>query len=412
MSFPPERITVKRRRDEDPVNALCRIWVSFACPPLTFADFPPHKSRRTFVWNRVSEARPTTEAHDETAPFASESSQIPAVRTTLPEEDNVEQLSASLAPYLRNAVQNASGSANTPAHGTTKSVQSMSTVQDRAPLQSRKEPRKFHFTKTAVLTRNPSVLRSGIQKAKKKQKKKLAVFVERTDDHEKSKRRRTRLPNSHEQESTLSNELPPPSAELSGPRKRPLASLTERKWRDQNWVQPPDNSVREEPAVARTEVKDNVTDSLHLASQLQQFALDVSRAGNNAQTVHTETRTKVKPKPPRPRLPKEALEATDSARHNSGDAISLSEIREEDFDNFVFDVYVRQAEDINEKVSIGMQNTRLERMDPDRVGVLVIADEDQETWELYGAEDQSSDEDCNSEEEDENGPYRPSHRGR
>ncbi|KAI4133349.1 MAG: hypothetical protein LQ338_000249 [Usnochroma carphineum] len=274
----------------------------------------------------------------------------------------------------------------------------------RTPHQLRREPRKFHFTRTTTSIRNPSVLHSGIQKTRKKQNHNLATFVERTDSFEKSRYHGRNPPNLGEKRPELGSDPLRPSVDLLGSRKRPLASTAERKWREQTWKQPPQSNAREEPAVERTEGRDAGTDSLHLASQLQQFALDVSRAEDEAHGAHAKTHAKVKPKPkpPKPRPSKAETEATEGTQYDHGDAMDLSEIQGDNPENFVFDVYVRQTEHLHEEPLTGMQNTALNSADPDKVGVLVIADEDQETWELYGAEDQSSDEDWNSEEENEN----------
>lgn len=343
------------------------------------------------------------------APSAVGHPEVPTVRTTRPEEDNVERLPAYPAPSQSNAVERASEIAVIHRHGTANSELSLPNTQARTPHQLRREPRKFHFTRTTTSIRNPSVLHSGIQKTRKKQNHNLATFVERTDSFEKSRYHGRNPPNLGEKRPELGSDPLRPSVDLLGSRKRPLASTAERKWREQTWKQPPQSNAREEPAVERTEGRDAGTDSLHLASQLQQFALDVSRAEDEAHGAHAKTHAKVKPKPkpPKPRPSKAETEATEGTQYDHGDAMDLSEIQGDNPENFVFDVYVRQTEHLHEEPLTGMQNTALNSADPDKVGVLVIADEDQETWELYGAEDQSSDEDWNSEEENENGQHHP-----
>lgn len=413
MALPPERITVKRRRDEEPVDALCTLSHRMSsCDSLTSVDFPPSKSRRTFIWNRVPNKSPEHDSRKEKAPSAADLSRIPTVRTTLPEEDHMQGPSASPASSRQDVATDASEDTTKPSHITTGSEQRLSSIQDVVMTQLWQEPRKFHLTRTTAPTRTPSVLHSGIQKSRKRQIRNLAVFIERTDFYEKSQSKRIQVPDPEENQSDLGSGLSKPSAKPLSARKRPLASPSERAWRDQTWKQPPQSRTKEGPAVVRTEEVVSAPDSLHLASQLQQFALDVSQVGNGAHGVHTKTRTKVKPKPPRPRPSKADADGAGDARKDHGDAMDLPETKEEESENFVYDVYVRRAEQIDQKAAVGIQNTMLQPTNPGKVGLLVVADEDQETWELYGTEDQSSDEEGNSEEEDENGQPYPYDRGR
>ncbi|KAL8723033.1 MAG: hypothetical protein Q9225_000575 [Loekoesia sp. 1 TL-2023] len=364
MTFPPERITVKRRRDEEPVDALC------------------------------------DEIHSQTPSAVKDQPQVPLVKTTRPEEDAAPWPSASPAPLQSNVVGDTTGSANGQAQDPKTLVDPLSSTQGRSQIRIPKEPRRFHFTRTSTSTRNSSVMHGGIQKVKKKQKKTLAVFVERADDVQNSGHRRANSETSHEEQAKSRDDSHTPPAESSSPRKRPLASPAERNWRDQTWKQPLRSNSETKPAVAGTLAKDTTSDSVKLARQLQQFALDVSGNGTGAPRMHKHPYAKVKPKPPKPRPAKADAGVIEGSSNIPRDAMDLSG-NTEDPENFVFDVYLRQAEHIDENTSTGLHSA-LVRTDPDKVGVLVIEDEDQETWELYGNDDQSSDEDWNSEEEDEN----------
>ena len=148
------------------------------------------------------------------------------------------------------------------------------------------------------------------------------------------------------------------------------------------------------------DTKENDTKSLQLARQLQQFALNASRTNHETGHVDGHLFGKVKPKPPKPRPAKAGVSENEEHQNISADPMDLSCIKE-DPEDYVIDVYVRQAEHVGEHVLHGMREP-LERTSQ-KVGVLVIEDEDQEAWELYGDDNQSSDEDWNSEEEDENG---------
>ncbi|KAL8902956.1 MAG: hypothetical protein Q9207_004256 [Kuettlingeria erythrocarpa] len=384
MTLPPERITVKRRRDEEPVDALY---------------FPPHKSRRTFVWNRVPD-EDADYGSQKSIPSAVDLPRIPTVRTTLPDEDYTQRPSASLPTSRQDVANEAPGDTTKPSHRTTESMQTFR-IQDAALTHLLQEPRRFHLVRTSGTTRSPSVLHSGIQKSKKRHKVNLAIFVEHTDLCKKAEPRKTQITDFEGIQNAQGNGPPRSLAQPSSASKQPLASLPERAWRDQTWKQSSQKSNKEVPA-ARTEKILTATDSLQLASQLQKFALDVSSGKSEAQAVHTRTRTQIKPKPPRPRPFNAEAGETGDLRQGDVNAMDLSGTKDEEPDHFVFDVYVRHAEQVNQRASIGIQDTVLHSRDAGKVGVLVIADEDQETWELYGAEDQSSDEEWNSEEEDEN----------
>ena len=74
-------------------------------------------------------------------------------------------------------------------------------------------------------------------------------------------------------------------------------------------------------------------------------------------------------------------------------------------DEFVYDTYLR-----TKPAMVGLQSDcpmdidQLNMLANGKVGILVIAEQDEEAWEAY-AEEEESDKDWNSEEEDENGRY-------
>ncbi|KAL9598969.1 MAG: hypothetical protein Q9219_004152 [cf. Caloplaca sp. 3 TL-2023] len=365
MTFAPERITVKRRRDEEPVDALY---------------FPPQKSRKTVIWNRVSEGH-SGDDEQKTSPAIIEcQAQIPLVRTTLPEEDirppPLPKPASSQSPPARDAAVKANGRS-----------QRTGISVDKSPLLLPREARKFHLTRSSTSRGSSSVLHGGIQKIRKKQTKRLAVFVERTDHVHKSSHRY----DAKSDECSLREDFSKSVEESSTPRKRPLASPVERAWRAHNWEQ---SLKRDPPNESETS-----TTSLELARQLQQFAMDVSQTTHEAPHEHRSSYGKVKPKPPGPRMAKTNANEIGGAPNVSRSAVYSSD-GEEDPEDFVFDVYVRQTEHVSEPTTNGTLGAALVKADPDRIGVLVVEDEDQEIWELYG--DESSDEEWNSEEEDEN----------
>ncbi|KAL8695037.1 MAG: hypothetical protein Q9218_000405 [Villophora microphyllina] len=389
MALPPERITVKRRRDEEPVDALY---------------IQPKKSRKTVIWNRVS-SDPLESKQAQTLSSLSFHGhpQVPSVRTTRAEEDRVlPQEVRSTLP--RNAVhmeivQNFAGSDSSP-----ESANFAPNVPNPSPKRPRKEPRKFHFTRRAVSSRNPAVLHSGIQKPKRKVTRDFACFVERTNLSKESELYGHKGPADFDEPSEINSDCHKGAAEPSTPRKRPLASSAEREWRKQTWKQPSksDANTGSKPtggqgkSAAMTLAENGSAD---LACQLQQFALEQIHSANEVVNTRKGSGPKVKPKPPRPRPAKRDIDMID------GECITTkpaADVLSDDAENFVFDVYVRQNEHADGNMSSGLPGMISEETDPDKVGLLVVEEEDQEIWDLYGEQDQSSEDDWNSEEEDEN----------
>lgn len=336
--------------------------------------------------------------------------QVPLVRTTRPEDTTVLQEdgpTSSKHDTIDGAVQKAISHAD---HAIKRSPLSLD-AGNRSLTRLPKEPRRFHFTSTATSSKNPSVLHSGIQKTKRKQKRDFAVFVERTHSLQDSRHRRTNGPIASKSPEKHGSGFLESTDEPSTLRKRPLASAAERKWRARTWKQPL-KSTEVVDDQDRPSAKDSVNDaSMKLALQLQQFALEETRAANRVLEVRKVPGPKVKPKPPKPRLAREDVEPAINRPETADDAMNWSS-DEKDTEDFVFDVYIRQTEHPGEKASGDLQSTVLATSNPDKVGMLVIDDNDQEEWELYGEEDQSSDEDWNSEEEDENGSYNSTHHHR
>ncbi|KAL8914514.1 MAG: hypothetical protein Q9171_000867 [Xanthocarpia ochracea] len=380
------------------------------------SNIPHKKTKQTLVWNRLSLDDSNNEEHHTSSSTKSRNlnatyhtPQIPTVKTTLPKDDLVASQAHRASSVQPTSLRRTIEIATSQSCGESQPKSLPSDAQDRSVPLLAKEPRKFHFTPTTTNSRspsirNPSVRHSGIQKSRKKQKQDFAVFVERTYAFEKSKSRHLNGPSISGKESHSTVAAAKFSDEPSTPRKRPLASPAERNWRAQTWKQALATNAKATPGFAGSQVEVAATDrdsdaSLLLARELQQFALEETRGTNE----HRDPIAKagLNPKPPKPRLVEEQADTIDNIDTDRTDVMNIEKMPE-DPDTFVFDVYVRQAAYIAEASSIGLPSTSLETADPDKVGLLVIEDEDQETWELYGEEDQSSDDGWNSEEEDEN----------
>lgn len=387
---------------------------------LTAIDIPHKKTRQTHVWNRISDHDPkpdishqSSSINNQPSHFRSCEPRIPTVQTTLPEDDE-----ATRKPSLHHPGPNLVNK-----NALSQNYQGLQFANLLPPTEHcslprlAKVPRKFLFTRSTTASstpsiRSPSVRHSGIQKSKKKQTKDFAVFVERTYEFEISNPWSANRSAAVEDSDKPTSNRPKPSDAPSTPRKRPLASPAERKWRAQTWRKPLESKVKAAPDPTSSsgniaETEEAVNASLGLARELQQFAFKETQAASAASHGMVKPGVKLKPKPkPKPPTPRPTKHQLDRPRINGNaheDAMSVEEDGD-GLDAFVFDMYLRQADYIAED-SAALPNANLETVNPDKVGLLVIEDEDQALWELYGEEDQSSDEGWNSEEEDENGPY-------
>ena len=190
------------------------------------------------------------------------------------------------------------------------------------------------------------------------------------------------------------------------PRKRPNATLEERKWRAENWnklVEPKHDTRTDLESDQKVELagKWNV-ESSELAEQLQQIALqEIQAKEQRARVKSSHRQLKTQPKPPKPSQPI-MQQATDAC---SGDvAMADSDVLDEE-SNYVFDTYVRSsAQPLGTGESAELHVGPLQGIDHGSIGIIVIDDDEEELWETYG-EVQESDPEWNSEEEDENGGF-------
>lgn len=329
------------------------------------------------------------------------------MRTTKLEENKVPKQELHSTPW-RSASKEGTLQKATGPQGATESAPSGPVISSRTPSHPRKEPRKFHFTRLPS-SRNPLVLRSGISKPRKKLTTHLACFVERTNNLKHSGLVGEGGLYNVNDSIQLSSDCRRGAAEPPMPRKRPLASPAEREWRAQTWSQPSKSHSKVESGTTDVQSPNAAPNpvggtSIDLACRLQQFALEKIHAANEVVDTKKEPRLKIKPKPPKARPAKQNTDVLESFCDITKTATDVSS-DEADAENFVFDVYVRQNEHALSNVSNGLPGVALEGADPDKVGLLVVEEGDQEIWDFYGEQDQSSDDDRNSEEEDENGSY-------
>lgn len=160
------------------------------------------------------------------------------------------------------------------------------------------------------------------------------------------------------------------------------------------------------PVTAQT-VSENLSEysqnSIMLAWQLQELATKESlRPSPNPRGSPPHSQSKIKLKPPRPRPQEKERKSIDSC----GDQVMDDVIDIESEEDFVYDTYVRSSGQVvsTPKDMTQPMISEPENIDNNRIGILVIEDEDQEIWETF-AEEEESDKEWNSEEEDENGMF-------
>lgn len=166
------------------------------------------------------------------------------------------------------------------------------------------------------------------------------------------------------------------------------------------------NFTSSTPSMARKKNEDLSTysqNSIMLAWQLQELALKESlRASPDLTGSPHQLQPKIKLKPPLPRPQKKERKYIDSG----GDQVMDDVIEIECEADYVYDTYVRSSgQVVSTTKDVTEPNfSESENIENNKIGILVIGDEDQEIWETF-AEEEESDKEWNSEEEDENGMF-------
>ncbi len=256
--------------------------------------------------------------------------------------------------------------------------------------------RKYHLSHDSYpsLKRQPSFT-SGIRKRQRPTRDHLAVFVESERGEELIQRTirehsGVSLDKSGDPESQVNAD--------SAIRKRPNVNAAERAWRLETWGKQNAVSGEIEPEKKDKAATSWDAESMEIAQELQQIALEQSRA---APKLPTATTPKIKPKPPGPRRTTEIVTAEDDISNQ----INASNLDEDG--DYIIDTYIRtplQTFDLDIKPGAGFDPVG--KIDTGKIGILVIEEDQEKLWEDFGDEDQSEVE-FESDEEDENGTALP-----
>ncbi|KAI9773637.1 MAG: hypothetical protein M1840_006911 [Geoglossum simile] len=428
MALPPEKVKIKRKKDEDPVEAL------YIAPE--DEDENPKKRRHTeFFFRRL---RAGDGAHTQNAVGSSgragsgtlKPEGIPQIDSTLPGEGAMLDIQDDRSLLHKLLAEDRSRgipirSKDRPDGSTAIGLQKPetqkpsppSTASDPAPLKNL-QPRRFHLSKSSPVTPFPRSPVSGVHKRKKGAlKNEVAIFIEKERRQLKRPRSLLNLVSSAatfqldpiqraNRGAAVSKETAPTAdIEMSGqditsaptPRKRPLISTRE-KQRLAEQSRLVAAHQRQSPGTQKTAQTIHADpnlwdyDSPHLVAELQEIVLH--SIGTQAQSS-----LKYKPKAPPARLhEREAAEAAAAVTaNNTNDAdvtMQSSDSDSDDEDVYVYDTYVREPRSLAPELD--------SNNDGAKIGVLVIKLEDRAEWEAFADDDDESDNDFSSDQEDEN----------
>ena len=261
-------------------------------------------------------------------------------------------------------------------------------------------PRRFHLTKDSVsYSHQVRASRRGVLKHKKDLPENLPVFSERTKEFLSSLVLDTfsssqdgEILQATAQHTTVTQE------ETASPVKRPNASEAEKQWRAQNWQKPARRPTAEKPPPRSQAAEDFLAtqqeyETLKLAAELQKFALQQTTTQGAAISSPLERQAKVKPKPQPDR------HGHGHDKHDPPDHRATAD-NQEDETEWIVETYVREA---NPAPANAASPTAANPYPPaGAFGLLVIAEEDEPAWEVFG-EDDGGGSDASGDGSDSNG---------
>ena len=422
MAMPPEHITIKRRRDDEPVDTLCKCLIM---RPRTasrllnsWSDIQQKRQRPDYRWCRVdsretstigitSLLQPLSPAKSVAArpPYDARAS-VPVVRATSPSIDETNELDSSTRPlpshqkHVRDAKPKSQVKTASPNPSLSSSVVH-SGLKRRHSSKHLFRPRTFHLSSSLASSSTPVTSISGTLKLKK-HRKNLAVFMERTKRvlQDQDTLRRTTIANSRLAQT--GDETQPGDDLASGSRGFLITSSIDKEGRidgsiklAETVVNPSTRALDFNRPSGEGDLDAKIAEQLHQIVSHQSL-MSIQHPG----AMCYEPQPKIKPKPPKPRPMVKNLESGGSGGDDFADGL-ISPENEEDF---VYDTYVRS---LGQPAGIATDipapyDDEPNLVDNSKIGILVIPEHDQAMWETFG-EEEESDKDWNSEEEDENG---------
>ena len=261
MAFPPERITVKRHRDEDPVDALCKSRFisrnSTLYCSLIQADIETKRNRPSALWKRADEgdreprfAKPLPLA----GPLSNEqslTSTVPAATTSTaatPALIDCPTVRTEVTPRLRQHVQ---PNHQEPTHMGLKSPASPITRPlrrdggNKDSGESSPKPRNFHLSKNVPPRAPPyAVSKHRAHMQRDIWKDNLAMFIEKREEATQSQHANKNMAMGFDESSRQDIDSGQGATDPVLTRKRPGVTAEERKWRATNWSRSVEPGIR------------------------------------------------------------------------------------------------------------------------------------------------------------------------
>ncbi|KAI9832663.1 MAG: hypothetical protein M1819_004248 [Sarea resinae] len=437
MSRHPEKVRIKRKKDEEPVDSLY-VQTEHQQKKRRFTDFVFRRIQEdeddvSFA-SSIHSQSPKSPRNIKRAVSNQVRTGIPAIRTTLPGEELEENNGRAHATDRKGTASPSLTVESIP--GPDRSMNASPALSTASSgfrsTTSTGQPRRFHLHKSAsaIFLRGQA---GSAQKRKRGQKSEVAVLVE--------KDRQLRTPTStlsllglpsrnppSEDKVDMSRKSPVVDSSQKGTeadtvvqvsddkpittpaRKRPLASAAEKRWREENWkaTTPSKTDQRKFPETGQTidsDPKHWDTNSLLLAEQLNQIVLDEFGGASKERsceanepvplppTRKAQSKLRVQPKVPIQRY--RDRHPAPIPKNATPDPDKMETTDDESETEYVYDTYVRHAE--NSSMDIDAPE-----LADDKVGLLVITEEEHPVWEAFASDDEEEEEDYNSDEDDEN----------
>lgn len=421
MALPPQHITIKRRRDDEPVDTLCKclmlqshIASRFLNP---WSDIQQKRQRADYLWCRVDSGEISTKgiislpnplppSTSLGAPRNDDArARVPEVRATSPSKNEANERYSSPDPSLYQE-KHAHNIILKPHEPSPPSSVIETGLKRRHSSMHLFRPRTFHLSSKLASSSTPVAPLSGTPNLKR-HRKDLAVFMERTKrvPQAQDTLRRTTIVNTRLAQIGDGDDTQRGDDHEPGSRQLPSAIINEEA-RIGSSIKLADAVFN--PSTRAQDFKKSSGGSdvdASIAEQVHQIAPHQSLISTHSPgALSHEPQPKIKPKPPKPRAQKKQIKSADSSGEDVADIMTGPENE----DDFVYDTYVRssgQLAGIPPDIS-GPYNGESHHVDSNRIGILIIPEQDQAVWEKFG-EEEESDKDWNSEEEDENGTCLP-----
>ncbi|KAL3435656.1 hypothetical protein BDV09DRAFT_194660 [Aspergillus tetrazonus] len=461
MSLPPEQISIKRRREEEPVDTLCKCFLARFLNSeeiMVYKQGSLTKRRFTdFVFQRVTvnannahgtgsahlshsgpqrvirTPRSVSSLHQPKTTNTASGPVVPMVRATSPGAELREQKKIAAArkqaeDKLAYALHGSPGSLKPEAEATTTISHKSDSAPTREGLvssasneQGTPSIRRFQISRSGTPMSPLRTTGGGVQK--RRADSAVVVLVEKLRREPHSRRAslvadaaaRADIARSLAQEETPSR-----------PRKRPVVNQAEKKWRAERQkaisaAKDHISQVLEKEAQARQSNWEEESD--RLASQFEQIALELDGemeaepTSSNQYAAPSPTRPAV-PKPPlkhQPRVPNKHRTAPPAPEPERVNHRSEHEDGGESDDDYVYDTYIRHrlpdkgfmdplaSIELDQETWLRHHGIDSSRQD---VGVIVITPEDEMYWDDF-AEDEDDEDKWDSEDGDSNAENNP-----